>query len=86
MKKVKEYPDPKNTISYAYAITREEWKKIIENWVDFSNISSVISIEEFGWGIQNEKYENIDLYMTHNTFYGQSVAVGAYTILSKFVE
>ena len=28
MKKVKEYPDPKNTISYAYAITREEWKAI----------------------------------------------------------
>ncbi len=27
MKKVKEYPDPKNTISYAFAITREEWKK-----------------------------------------------------------
>ena len=26
MKKVKEYPDPKNTISYAYAITRDEWK------------------------------------------------------------
>ena len=25
MKKVKEYPDEKNTISYAYAITREEW-------------------------------------------------------------
>ena len=28
MKKVKEYPDPKNTISYAYAITREEWQKM----------------------------------------------------------
>ena len=28
MKKVKEYPDPKNTISYAYAITREEWEKL----------------------------------------------------------
>ena len=28
MKKVKEYPDPKNTISYAYAITREEWEGI----------------------------------------------------------
>ena len=28
MKKVKEYPDPKNTISYAFAITREEWKKL----------------------------------------------------------
>ena len=27
MKKVKEYPDPKNTVSYACAITREEWKK-----------------------------------------------------------
>lgn len=25
MKKVKEYPDPKNTLSYAYAITRSEW-------------------------------------------------------------
>ncbi len=30
MKKVKEYPDSKNTISYAYAITREEWKAIKE--------------------------------------------------------
>ena len=28
MKKVKEYPDPKNTISYAYAITRSEWEAI----------------------------------------------------------
>lgn len=28
MKKVKEYPDPKNTISYAYAITRQEWEKL----------------------------------------------------------
>ena len=27
MKKVKEYPDPKNTISYAFAITREEWER-----------------------------------------------------------
>ena len=25
MKKLKEYPDPKNEISYAYAITRQEW-------------------------------------------------------------
>ncbi|MBQ3269929.1 MAG: GNAT family N-acetyltransferase [Oscillospiraceae bacterium] len=28
MKKVKEYPDPKNEISYAFAITRDEWKKL----------------------------------------------------------
>ena len=28
MKKVKEYPDPKNTISYAYAITRKEWEEL----------------------------------------------------------
>ena len=28
MKKVKEYPDPKNTISYAFAITRDEWEKL----------------------------------------------------------
>lgn len=28
MKKVKEYPDEKNKISYAYAIAREEWNKI----------------------------------------------------------
>lgn len=26
MKKLKEYSDPKNEISYAYAISREEWK------------------------------------------------------------
>ena len=30
MKKVKEYPDPKNTISYAYAITRKEWEQLRE--------------------------------------------------------
>ncbi len=28
MKKVEEYADPKNEISYAYAITREEWKTL----------------------------------------------------------
>ena len=28
MKKVKKYPDPKNEISYAYAITRGEWEKL----------------------------------------------------------
>ena len=28
MKKVKEYPDPKNTISYAFAITRKEWENL----------------------------------------------------------
>lgn len=28
MKKVKEYPDEKNEISYAYAITREEWSQL----------------------------------------------------------
>lgn len=30
MKKVKEYPDEKNKISYAYAITREELKTLKE--------------------------------------------------------
>lgn len=28
MHKVKEYPDPKNEISYAYAITRQEWERL----------------------------------------------------------
>ncbi len=28
MKKVKEYPDKKNGISYAYAITRKEWENL----------------------------------------------------------
>ena len=28
MTKVKEFPDPKNTVSYAFAITREDWKKL----------------------------------------------------------
>lgn len=30
MKKVREYPDPKNIISYAYAITRSQWNAITE--------------------------------------------------------
>lgn len=30
MKKVKEYPDPKNEISYVYAITRNEWNEILK--------------------------------------------------------
>lgn len=30
MKKVKEYPDPKNEISYAFAITRSEWLALNE--------------------------------------------------------
>ena len=29
MKRVKEYPDPKNEISYAYAITRGEWEALV---------------------------------------------------------
>lgn len=29
MKKIKEYPDEKNKISYVYAITREEWKALM---------------------------------------------------------
>ena len=28
MKKVKEYPDPKNALSFAYAITRSEWEAL----------------------------------------------------------
>ena len=28
MKKIKEYPDPKNTISYVFALTREEWQQM----------------------------------------------------------
>lgn len=28
MKKVKEFADPKNTLSYAYAITRSEWNRL----------------------------------------------------------
>ena len=31
MKKIKEYPDPKNMVSYAFAITREEWEKLQES-------------------------------------------------------
>ena len=34
MKKVKEYPDPKNTLSYAYAITRAEWEKLRQDVSD----------------------------------------------------
>ena len=30
MKKVKEYPDPVNTVSYVYAITRAEWQEMMQ--------------------------------------------------------
>lgn len=30
MKKVKEYTNSRNTLSYAYAITREEWEALAE--------------------------------------------------------
>ena len=29
MKKVREYPDPKNTVSYVFAITRQEWQELM---------------------------------------------------------
>ena len=36
MRKVKEYPDEKNGISYAYAITRSEWEEIKrERYADY---------------------------------------------------
>ena len=35
MKKVKEYPDPKNTVSYAYAITRREWEDLYGSEIEF---------------------------------------------------
>ena len=31
MRKIKEYPDEKNKISYAYGITRNEWKALCSN-------------------------------------------------------
>ena len=37
MKRVKEYPDPKNTISYAYAITRTEWEALKADIKDRQN-------------------------------------------------
>ena len=54
MKKVKEYPDPKNTISYAFAITRNEWKKqrILERFPGIScawmNAAGEVSTEYYG--------------------------------------
>ena len=44
MKKVKEYPDPKNTISYAFAITREEWLR---------TVLSFRKLTDFGRGIMH---------------------------------
>ena len=29
LKKVREYPDPKNTVSYVFAITRQEWQELM---------------------------------------------------------
>ena len=44
MQKVKEYPDPQNIISYAYAITREEWQKIKEDEIAVAKDEDVLEI------------------------------------------
>lgn len=38
MKKIKEYPDEKNEISYAYAITRKEWSTLVSRQAKGANL------------------------------------------------
>lgn len=47
MKKLKEYADPKNEVSYAYSITRDEWEYLREtDSIDYSNPLIIGKINE----------------------------------------
>ena len=65
MKKIKEYPDEKNKISYAYAITRKEWEKV-KSMINCEIISLIDKPEmkdkmaewfHEKWGIPKEAYQ-----------------------------
>ncbi|MBQ9252223.1 MAG: GNAT family N-acetyltransferase [Clostridia bacterium] len=65
MRKVKEYPDPKNMISYAFAIPREEWEKrrIMERFPGigcaWTNAAGGESAEYYG-AADREKHIKVD--------------------------
>lgn len=49
MRKIKEYPDPKNTVSCAWAITRAEWEALKEKEMERRNLKQVFESERISF-------------------------------------
>ena len=67
MRRIKEYPDPKNTVSYAYAITRNEWEELFPETImnRFSGIGCAYvdssgNTREISYGSANREENRAD--------------------------
>ena len=63
MKKVKEYPDPKNEISYAYAITRSEWEALKKQHLNF-----LFDLDQTLLNFHASEYIALKIIVTQNGF------------------
>ena len=63
MKKVKEYPDPKNEISYAYAITRREWEDLKNQHLNF-----LFDLDQTLLNFHASEYIALKIIVTQNGF------------------
>lgn len=64
MKKVKEYPDPKNEISYAYAITRKEWKELKNQ----HHLNFLFDLDQTLLNFHASEYIALKIIVTQNGF------------------
>ena len=64
MKKVKEYPDPKNEISYAYAITRSEWKELKNK----HHLNFLFDLDQTLLNFHASEYIALKIIVTQNGF------------------
>ena len=82
MRKVKEYPDPKNTISYAYAITRREWETLMKVTIreieekDYLSVAAiwrnVLDLPTATDSIVTETYEKMKADSRYRTFVAET--------------
>ncbi len=82
MRKVKEYPDPKNTISYAFAITRSEWETLTRVTIreieekDYLPVAAiwrdVLDLPTATDGIVAETYEKMKADSRYRTFVAET--------------
>ena len=64
MKQVKEYPDPKNEISYAYAITRSEWKEFKNK----HHLNFLFDLDQTLLNFHASEYIALKIIVTQNGF------------------
>ena len=64
MKKVKEYPDPKNEISYAYAITRKAWEELKNQ----HHLNFLFDLDQTLLNFHASEYIALKIIVTQNGF------------------